>query len=183
MKKVLAFIAIALVAVASQAATVQWKSGVMYTINNADGSVGTVKAKGNVTGVYLIVSAATYDTYKNTSQKLYEDYVANKITTIRKSDPITSNNGGTANWTDATDITAASGTVYGLAVFTQTYEGNTYYIANAGTAFVNDLGGVDGSGFASMGSGSWTAASVPEPTTVALLALGLAALGLKRKVA
>lgn len=30
---------------------------------------------------------------------------------------------------------------------------------------------------------TWTAVSVPEPTTVALLALGLAAVGLKRKVA
>ena len=36
---------------------------------------------------------------------------------------------------------------------------------------------------ASISSATWTPVAVPEPTTVALLALGLAALGLKRKVA
>ena len=36
---------------------------------------------------------------------------------------------------------------------------------------------------ASQADGAWTSVNVPEPTTVALLALGLAAVGLKRKVA
>ncbi len=181
MKKALAFIAIALVAVASQAASVQWKSGTMYNITDADGSVGTTKAKGSVTGVYLIVDASTYNTYKDGGQKLYDDYTANKITSTRSSGNLTSNNGGQVNWSDPTEITTSTGNVYALGIFTQEYEGTTYFVANAGSAYVNELGEVDGTGFTGMGGGSWTA--VPEPTSVALLALGLAAFGLKRKVA
>ena len=194
MKKILSFLAVAIVAAASQAATVTWTSGTMYVAKDDTGafaSGSSNRAKGNVTAVYLIVDQTTYNSYAGKSEDIYKDWSTLEGKATRKSDAILSGNNGQANWADLTEVVKADGTIYALALYT--YSDATYgdfYIAGAGSAGVNDLGEVEGAntGLAA-NAGSWTAVPsstpdpIPEPTTVALLALGLAAVGLKRKVA
>ncbi len=90
--------------------------------------------------------------------------------------------------TDVDDV--AAGTTANYTIFFVDEASNTYL--NGGTGSVTGYGATDNpvdatastANYTAPGGAGWKdAAAVPEPTAVALLALGLAALGLKRKVA
>ena len=194
MKKILSFLAVAIIAAASQAATITWSSGTMYTAKDDTGAWSTDRAKGSVTAVYLIVDQSTYNSYAGKAEDIYKDWSTLEGKATRKSDAITSGNNGQAKWEDdkgGAGYVKADGTIYALALYTYTHATyGDFYIAGAGSAYVNDLGEVEGAyGGLASSVGSWSAVPsstpdpIPEPTTVALLAIGLAAVGLKRKVA
>lgn len=187
MKKIFSFLAVAILAAAAQAASVSWSSGTMYVAKDADGTWGTAaadKAKGGLAvAQYLIVDEATYNKYASDAAGMYKDWSTIADSANAKSAKNNSTGGAAANWSDPTDYQKTDGTIYCLALYTHTSaDYGDFYIAASTSGFVNDLGEFEGNtGSLASNVGKWT--PVPEPCTVALLALGLAAAGLKRKVA
>ena len=167
MKKLLIVATAVVLAGLTQAATVNWQ------VNGSAASKGqtaylvlTDKIPENITSLGDITGAAFASGEIKQNGRVY----------------------GVAGTTDVDDVDA--GETAGYTIFFVDTTSNSYL--NGGTGSVKGYGASDPpvdatqstSTYVAPGGAGWTKVeAVPEPTAVALLALGLAALGLKRKVA
>ena len=191
MKKLILTAAVAIAAVASQAATVQWGSNKLYTAASAEGGFSSTGI-GNAATAYLFTLTETQ--YSG----FLEAYNANgnmkSVWDAYKSSLASATGTKTGALTSAATIktTADVGdTVYGAIIYT--YSDATlkkdFYIANIATGTVGADSGLTignlGTVFLGEGTASGTATggwqAVPEPTSGLLMLVGLACLALKRK--
>ena len=186
MKNILAIAVAVMAAVASQAATYNWGSGALTD------SAGNVPAKDGMTAYAFIMSsqadweALTVDNVDLSKANYSQNSTVSKGTA--KADIKNTTITGTESSPDYVAIFYKDNTTGDLIGYK-----TTAYVNKAGT--VNTGAGIDGgvftdavAGGATYGGGIWNAASgkieaVPEPTALALIALGVAAFGLRRKVA
>lgn len=184
MKKALTFLAVAALVATTQAATVTWKSGTIYLPDNSKAAKDAVQAM-----LYLIDSA-TYTALDLSTEAGQQSALA---TYLDKTADATgaSNKNGLANVTTELTKTGIANSQYAVLIYQYGTGDSAVYKIGKGTDFINDLGKAEGTNATDLaGQSAWVtkAAStpddpVPEPTTVALLAIGLAAAGLKRKIA
>lgn len=166
MKKFLIITAVVAMASLVQAATVQWKVA------------GTAENKGQT--VYLVLAGDVPASITSLDDITGAAFASGTLASAGR--------GVAASGT--TETTVAAGETSSYTIYFIDTASNSYLVA--GTGSVTAYGESDPAVLATAANPTYTApggagwvslGAVPEPTTIALLALGLAAVGLKRKVA
>jgi len=168
MKKLVMMLAFALVAGMSQAAVIKWSTGTIYT-PGVGGAFGS--AVGNTSGTYLAMVYFYTDAGALNGITLTGGFSDNSTTAVAKSVL----NSATVGYTFLNNVT-----YYGKVVVTST-DGNWQMVSSLATCALPGTGDLTFN-FTTAGAmpSQWTA--VPEPTSMALLALGAVAVGLRRKL-
>ena len=166
MKKVMMFVAMAVCAVSVQAASVSWGNSGSPIVNNVGATMSSTDAAAcnlivqliNVTQGGTVIGNATINSMTPGSLQ-----------------------GANSNYVFGVDGT--TGDLYKVMMYA-TFGGEDYYmeITNpAWTVKATDNGGIDTFGWAAGASASGNWVLIPEPTAMALLALGAVAFGLRRR--